>query len=144
MITTTTPGHVTTSSHQQFQRRAFAVTAAAFAALVLWSVEVPLLGVSLSVRTTPGSNTQKIGVGLVIAVSVLASLLGWGLLAALEHLTQWAGTIWTAAAGVVLVLSLTGPLTTAVTTGGKASLVALHLSVAAVLIPLLRRSAPPR
>ena len=115
------------------------------AALVVWSVAVPLLGVGLTVRTTPGSTVQTIGAGFVGAVSLLASLLGWGLLAILERRTQRAGTIWTAPAGVVLLLlSLAGPLTAAVTTGGKVSLVALHLSVAAVLIPLLRSTAPPR
>ena len=144
MTTTATPRRVTAPSHRQLRLRAFAVIAAVLAALVVWSVAVPLLGVGLTVRTTPGSSVQTIGAGFVVAVSLLASLLGWGLLAALERRTQRAGTVWTAAAGVVLVLSLAGPLTAAVTTGGKVSLVALHLSVAAVLISLLRRTAPPR
>jgi hypothetical protein len=134
----------TTASPRQLGRRAVAVTAAALAALVVWSVAVPLLGVHLTVQTTPGSSTQTIGAGLVVAVSLLVSLLGWGLLAALERRTQRAGTLWTATAGVVLLLSLTGPLTAAVTTAGKVSLVVLHLTVAAVLIPLLRRTTPPR
>jgi len=134
----------TTASHRQLPRRAVAVTAAALAALVVWSVAVPLLGVHLTVRTTPGSSMQTIGAGLVVAVGLLVSLLGWGLLAALERRTQRAGTVWTATAGVVLLLSLTGPFTGAVTTASKVSLVVLHLTVAAVLIPLLRRTAPPR
>ncbi len=144
MATTATPDRVTAPSHRQLRHRAFAVTAAALAALVVWSVAVPLLGVGLTVRTMPGSSVQTIGAGFVVAVSLLASLLGCGLLAALERLTQRARPVWTAAAGVVLLLSLAGPLSAAVTTGGKVSLVALHLSVAAVLIPLLRRTTPPR
>ena len=43
----------------------------------------------------------------------------------------------------MLLLSLAGPLTTAVTTAAALSLVLLHLSVAATLIPLLRRTANP-
>lgn len=144
MPTTITPGRITAPSHRQLRRRAFAVGAASLVALVAWAVAVPLLGVQLLVRTTPGaSSTQTIGAGFVLAVSLLASLLGWGLLAALQRLTQRAATIWTVAAGVVLLLSLAGPLTSAVTTGGKLTLVLLHLGVAAVLIPLLRRTAPP-
>ena len=145
MATTIIPGRVAAPSHRQLRSRAFAVTAAVLAALVVWAVAVPLLGVQLTVRTTPSSSSmQTIGAGFVLAVSLLASLLGWGLLAVLERRTQRAGTVWTVAAGVVLLLSLAGPLTAAVTTGGKVSLVLSHLSVAAVLIPLLRRTASPR
>ncbi len=144
MATTAAPCRVTAPSHRQLRSRAFAVTAAVLAALVVWSVAVLLLGVHLTVRTSPGSSVQTIGLGLVLAVSLLASLLGWGLLAGLERRTRRTGTVWTVAASVVLLLSLAGPLTAAVTTGAKVSLVVLHLSVAAVLIPLLRRTAPCR
>jgi len=144
MATTAAPRRVTAPSHRQLRSRAFAVTAAVLAALVVWSVAVLLLGVHLTVRTSPGSSVQTIGLGLVVAVSLLASLLGWGLLAGLERRTRRTGTVWTVAASVVLLLSLAGPLTAAVTTGAKVSLVVLHLSVAAVLIPLLRRTAPCR
>lgn len=145
MATSITPGRVTAPSHRQLRRRAFAVTAAVLAAFVVWAVAVPLLGVQLTVRITPGSSSvQTIGAGFVLAVSLLASLLGWGLLVALERRTRRAGAVWTVAASVVLLLSLAGPLTAAVTPGGKVSLVVLHLSVATALIPLLRRSAPSR
>lgn len=144
MATTATPGRVTASAHRRLRSRAFAVAAAVLAAVVLWSVAVPLLGVDLTVRTTSGvSSTQTIGAASVLAVSLLASMLGWGLLAALERATQRAGTLWTVTASVVLLLSLAGPLTTAVTTAAAVSLVLLHLSVAVTLIPLLRRTANP-
>jgi len=142
MTTTAIPGRVTASSRRQVRSRVFAVTAAVLAALVAWSVAVPLLGVGLTVRTSPGGGSvQTIGPGFVLVVSLLASLLGWGLLTVLERRTHRAGTVWTGTAGVVLLLSLAGPLTAAVTTAGAVSLVLLHLSVAAVLIPLLRRTA---
>jgi hypothetical protein len=41
---------------------------------------------------------------------------------------------------VVLVLSLTGPLTAGTTTTSKVALAGMHLAVAAVLVPLLARS----
>ncbi len=145
MTTTAIPGRVTAPSRRQLRSRGFAVTAAVLAALVVWSIAVPLLGVQLTVRTSSGgSSVQTVGPAFVLVVSLLASLLGWGLLAVFERRTRRAGIVWTVVAGVVLLLSLAGPLTAAVTTGGKVSLVLLHLSVAAVLIPLLRRTALPR
>ena len=142
MTTTAIPGRVTAPSRRQVRSRVLAVTAAVLAALVAWSVAVPLLGVDLTVRTSPGGGSvQTIGPGFVLVVSLLASLLGWGLLTMLERRTYRGGTVWTGTAGVVLLLSLTGPLTAAVTTAGAVSLVLLHLSVGAVLIPLLRRTA---
>ena len=145
MTSTATPHRVTTPSHRQLRSRALAVTAAVLTALVVWSLADPLLGINLTVRTSPASTSvQTIGPAFVLAVSLLASLLGWGLLAGLEPRTQRAGTIWTITAGVVLLLSLAGPLTAAVTTAAAVALVLLHLSVAAVLIPLLRRTASPR
>ena len=91
---------------------------------------MPLLGVDLAVRTNPGgSSAQSIGAASVLAVSLLASILGWGLLAALEQATQRAGTLWTVTASVVLLLSLAGPRTSAVTTAAAVALVLLHLSV---------------
>ena len=146
MPTTTTSGQVAVLPPQrQFRSRALAVTAAVLAALSVWAVAVPLLGVHLVVHSAPGaSDTQTISVGLVLAVSLLASLLGWGLIAALERLTQRPTTIWTVAASVVLGVSLAGPITAAVTTGAKIAMVLLHLTVAAVLISLMRRTARTR
>lgn len=145
MSTSAIPERVTSASRRRARSRAFAVTAAVLTALVVWSVMVPLLGVELKVRMSPGgSSVQTVGVTSVLAVSLLASLLGWGLLARLERHNPRAGIIWTITAGVVLLLSLGGPLTGAVTTGAKVALALLHLSVAAVLIPLLRRSSPTR
>ena len=80
----------------------------------------------------------------MVAVSLAVSLLGWALLSLLERRTRRARGIWTATAGVVLLLFLAGPLTGAVTTAGKVTLALLHLTVADVLVPLLRHSAPRR
>lgn len=76
MATTATLGRVTAMSHHQLRRRALAVTASALAALAAlagWSVAVPLLGVDLTVRTTPSSSVETIGAGFVVAVSLLVS-----------------------------------------------------------------------
>lgn len=68
------------------------------------------------------------------------SLLGWALLAVLERHTLWARGVWGGTAGVVLLLSLAGPLTRATSTSAAITLVAMHIGVAVVFIPLLART----
>lgn len=121
--------------------RPTAVIAAAGAALVVWVVAAPVLGVELTV--VQGTGTQQVGPVAVVLVSVLAGLVGWALLAALERWTRNARRSWVALAGVVTLVSLVGPLG-ATSTSGTLSLVCLHLAVAAVLIALLSRSAAAR
>lgn len=130
-----------TRARSQVRRRALAVSAAVLAALVGWSVPVLLLGVDVTVRTAPGSSrTHPVGAGAVLAASLLASLLGWSLLALLERRVRRARLAWTLIAGAGLLGSLAGPLALAATSASAISLLLLHLSVAAVLIPLLRRT----
>lgn len=139
---TTTMNPRTAASHSIRRSRAVAVAAAVFAALLVWSIGVPVLGVDLTVRTGPeDSGAQTIGPTLMVAVSALAALAGWALLAVLERYIHRVGAIWSAAAGVVLLASLTGPLTGATSTSAALTLVAIHAAVAVVLIPLLARTA---
>ena len=123
-------------------RRLITVGASAAAALVVWTVAV-LVGVELLV-TPGGASTQRVGVGSVLVVSLLAGLAGWGLLAALERVTSRARAIWTTIAVVVLLLSLSGPATGAVSIAAGAALAAMHVAVAAVLIVGFRRTTGPR
>jgi hypothetical protein len=116
--------------------RALAVLGAAAATLGVWVVAGPLVGVDLNVRLGSAS-VQHVGPATVVIVSILAGLAGWGLLAALEHFTPMARTVWTAIALVTLALSLAGPLSGGVTTATKVALAGMHLAAAAVLIPML-------
>ncbi len=81
--------------------------------------------------------------GTVGAVALTASLLGWALLAVLERRTTRAQMAWTWTAVTVLLVSLAGPLTAEASVPAKTTLVVMHLAVAAVLIPTLRRSRMP-
>ncbi len=123
-------------------RRALAVAGAAAAALALWALAGPVAGVDLTVRT--GGAEQPVGPASVAVTSVLAGLAAWGLLALLERVTSRPGRAWTIIAVVVLVLSLAGPLGSAVGTASTVTLAGMHLVVAAVLIPVLGRSARGR
>jgi len=128
-----------------WRARALAVIAAVLAALAVWLVTDPLLGVELAAPTRPGSEElQSITPALVAGTSLVIALAGWGLLALLERFTARPRTIWTAIALLVGLLSLAGPLSTiaSTTAANGVSLALMHLAVAAVLIPGLAATAP--
>lgn len=122
--------------------RSAAVLGSAAAAAGVWLVAVPGLGVDL--RVDMAGRTQPVGISAVVAASVVAGLLGWALLAVLEAHTARAAGLWTGAAVVVALLSLGGPLGAGVSAAAVAVLVTLHGVVAAVLIPVLRRTSRAR
>ena len=120
--------------------RTLAVPGAAAAALAVWVVAESLTGIDLTVRMGASASVRPIGPIAVVLATVLASLAGWALLAALERLTPRARSAWTLVALVVLVLSLAGPLGGGTTTAAKTALACMHMAAAAVLIPMLARS----
>jgi hypothetical protein len=140
-MTTTTKGESPTWLHARNPRRsrALGVVGAVLAALAVWTAAVPLLGIDLLVRPG-GGPAQAVGPGSVVIASLIASLLGWALLALLEHRTVRARAIWTASALVAMLFSLGGPITAGVTTAAAVTLTLMHLAVAAVLITVLRPS----
>ncbi len=118
--------------------RMLGVAGACAAALAVWTIAVPALGVQLLVRFGDGVP-ETVGLGLVVGASLMASLLGWGVLALLERRTPRARGIWTVIAIVVLVVSLSLPLSAGTTMSARITLVLMHLAAGAVLIPTLRR-----
>ena len=131
--------------------RALVAAGGALAAAAAWIVEVPLLGIGLSIRfggghhgggghQGGGSHIQTIGAGQVIGISLAAALLGWLLLAILEKRTAHARRPWTGLALTALAASLALPLIAATTIAAAAGLIVLHLAVAAVVIPGLART----
>jgi hypothetical protein len=124
-------------------RRARAVTGvgAAGATTALW-LAAHLLDIPLTV-TIQGQSPMKIGIGVVLATALTASLAGWGSLALLERLTVRARTIWTALAILALIASFAAPAfaDASTSTSTRTTLVLMHVTVAAVLIPGLRRTA---
>ncbi|MGC3863660.1 DUF6069 family protein [Micromonospora chersina] len=138
MDTTTAPA-VTAARPARRRDRALAVLAATAATLAVWTAAVPVAGVDLAVRN--GGTEQSVTAAAVGVSTLLAGLAGWALLALLERFTARARVVWTGAAGLVLLLSLLGPLGGGVGAAATLTLVALHLAAAAVLVPLLRRTA---
>lgn len=120
------------------------VAGATVAAVAQWAAAGPIAGASLDVRLN--GVVQHVGLGAVVAASLLAGLAAWGLLALLERRSQRAGRgrprrTWTITVVAVLVLSLAGPLSSAIGTTSTLSLIGLHLVVAVVLLAGLGRSA---
>lgn len=122
--------------------RALATVAAAGAALAVWTIAHPIAGVDLVVDTGAGPTT--VGPAAVVLVPILVGLAAWGLLAVLERYTARAAARWTAIAAAVLLVSLFGPIGSAVGAGATVALLALHLVTGAVLIPILAGSATRR
>jgi hypothetical protein len=125
--------------------RALAVIAATLGALAVWLITDPLLGINITAPTRPGSpQLQPITPAIVAATSMIVALAGWALLALLERFTTRAGTIWTAIAVLVALLSLAGPLSTLASTNSTnaLALALMHLAVATVLIPTLAGTTP--
>ena len=118
--------------------RALGVLGAAGAALGVWAL-AELAGVDLRVQRRPG-QLEAVGPAAVLLSSLIASLAGWAALAVLERFTARARTAWTVLALLVLALSMGGPLTGGLPTGAKAALAGMHVAVAVVLVPVLRRT----
>lgn len=123
----------------KLRRFLITVIAAPAAALLVWTLAVPVGGVDLVAASGDGEMT--IGPVAIAIGAAAPSLLGWALLAVLERFTARSGRIWVVTALIVLAVSiLFGPL------GGDgaaavAVLALLHVTVAAVVIPGLRRKA---
>ena len=132
------------SQQPVWQARLIAVVAAVVAAVLVWLATDVLLDLDVRTPAVGGQPGGPLGVGMVIGSTAVAALLGWGLLALLEK-TARARTTWTAIAVVFTVLSLAGPfLGEDASTSSRVSLLAMHLAVAAVYIPLTRRTTSDR
>src|SRR5579875_3680049 len=124
---------------RRIRARGLCVAGGAAAAAIAWTAEVPLAGIRLNIRFG-GMHPQTVIAGQVIGAALVAGLLGWLLLAALERRTRRSGAVWTGLAVLVLAASLTLPLAAAVTTSAATGLIVLHLAVGAVVIPGLART----
>lgn len=120
--------------------RALYVAGGAAAAAVAWAIEVPVLGIRLSIRFG-AMHPQTVVAGQIVGAAVVASLLGWLLLAVLERRVPRARAAWTGAALGVLLLSLALPVAAATTTSAVIGLIVLHLAVGAAVIPGMSRTA---
>lgn len=106
------------------------------AAIILATGELLVLqsvaGVNVSARV--GDSIQQITVTAAAVAAAAAGLSGWGLLSVLERTAGRARLLWTVTAIVVLLLSLAVGPPAGITTGARASLALLHLTVGLVVV----------
>ncbi len=125
-----------------------AVGLATLAAAGVWTVAKLAPGIDVAAPSFDASDPVDLGLGPVVVSSLLATLVGWAVLAVLERFTIRSNAIWTGAALAFTVFSLGGPLSgSGVDVSQRIVLVLLHLVVAAVYVALIRRTmatSPPR
>ncbi len=119
----------------RLSRRGLGTVGGALAALAVWALADPVLGVELA--------AMQVGPGAVAASSLVSALGGWGLLVVLERTVARPRTVWTRTAAAVAVLSLAGPLGAA-TTATAVVLGVMHVVVAAVVIPTFAATSSDR
>ncbi|MCU1489516.1 MAG: hypothetical protein JWM85_921, partial [Acidimicrobiaceae bacterium] len=86
------------------------------------------------------SSVATVALGTTMGAASVATLLGWGLLAALETRTSHPRRIWITAAVLAFLMSLGLPIAFATTTAAAVGLVTIHLVVASVAITGLARA----
>jgi hypothetical protein len=122
-------------------QRALVVLLAAVATLAVWAVEAYVLGIDLRARPVPGVAPQVVGPPAIAFTTLLAGLVAWALLAILLRLTPSGRMVWIVVAVAALLVSLAGPIGGAISARAAVGLACMHLVAAAVLVPLLARSA---
>lgn len=122
-------------------RRGMVVVAATAAAVLAWLLTL-VTGTDLEV-TAPDQPPMAVGFPQVLAVAAGASLAGWAALALLRRLTRHGRTAWTALALAVLLLSFLAVASVETTAPARVHLALMHVAVAAVLVPGLRRTVAP-
>ena len=126
------------ATHRLARTRLLGVIGAALANVAVWAVAVPILGIQLLVRF---GNAAPQGVALpaVVGSTVVAGLVGWGLIALLERRISRARDTWTGIALFVVLVSMSLPLVTGTTVSTTVTLALMHVTAATVIIPVLRR-----
>lgn len=119
-----------------------AVVAASGAAVAVW-LAAWVNGTELLV-TPPGHSPMVVALPAVAGTAMAAGLVGWAALAVLRRVTRRARTLWTALALATLVASFALILSVQASVGVRAFLTLMHVAVAAVLVPSMRRTVPVR
>ncbi|WP_283136461.1 DUF6069 family protein [Rhizohabitans arisaemae] len=133
-MSTTTP----TRRSSNLSTRLWVAAGAVFAPVPVW-LGAGLAGADLKV-TMAGQPPMSIGVHMVLTTALAGALAGLGSHALLTRFSARGRTAWTALALVALLLSFAPLLTVEAATGTIVALAAMHVAVAAVLIPGLRRA----
>ncbi len=129
------------TTRQRSLRNAATLVGAVVAGLAVWVVSVPVAGVDLTVGSGP--SAQTVGPLSVALTAALAGGVGWALLALLGGQLRDGRRTWRIIAGLVLAVSLLGPVSMGAAGAVLVSLIAMHLAVGGTLILGLTASGKP-
>jgi hypothetical protein len=130
----------TTDRKTRIRRRLATVVTTVIGACIVWTVGIALLSHDLVVPQTGGREPLTVTLPMVLFVSALAALLGWGTLAVLERAARRGTQIWVGLAAAVLLVSLVPLAAPDLTPGTRVVLGLLHLAVGVILIPGLQHT----
>jgi hypothetical protein len=126
-----------------WRARLIALIAAAVAA-GLMAVIAGAAGVEME-ATAPGQPTMSIGFAVAFIAALVAGGAGWIARALLDRFApRRAVTLWLIGAAVVFLIELGPPFYSEATTGTRVVLLAMHVVVAAILVPVFARPRPDR
>lgn len=117
---------------------ALAVGGAVLATTMLFTAAL-VLDIELRVDPRNGQPPGVIDLPFAAAVTLVVSLLGWGVRVLLGRFTRRAARAWTVLAVIVLLLSFLPVLGVGATVAAKAVLALTHVAVAAALIAVFSR-----
>lgn len=124
-----------------------AAVGAVLAAMAVYYVQTALIGLDLATPTVGDRESAPIDANAVFTAALVAAVLAWFGIAALEGIgptSRRARPIWTVIAVLVFLASLAAPFAgTGVEISSRIGLAAMHVVVAAILIPLIP-DWPPR
>jgi hypothetical protein len=136
---------VSTPTHRAVavrRRRALTVAGASAAAAAVWLVAWT---VGTEPTVTMGAQAPMvIGLPMVVPTALTVSLAAWGAVSVLERLTRHARLLWPAVALVALATSFLPVVAVRADGVTRLALAAMHVVVAAVLIPGLLPARGPR
>jgi uncharacterized protein DUF6069 len=141
-MTVTTASATTSRLTRATSAAPVAVVGATGAAVAVWLIAW-LSGTELRI-TPPGQPAMVVALPAVAGTALAAGLVGWVALAFLRRVTRRARTPWTALAVAALVASFAPILSVQASVGVRAILGLMHVAVAAVLVPGLRRTVAGR
>jgi hypothetical protein len=121
------------------RRRLMTVVAAVLAVVGVFYVETALLDLDLSTPAVGGQASTPVTVNSASAAALVVGVLAWALIAVFDRTVRRVSRpLWTVIAILVFLVSLAGPFGgSGIDTKHRLALAAMHLVVAAILIPLI-------
>ncbi|MCD0446630.1 DUF6069 family protein [Glycomyces sp. A-F 0318] len=117
---------------------------AAVAGAALTAAIAAAAGAEMEV-TNPGQEPMAVGPVAAVFATLLAGGGGWIARALLDRFApRRAVALWLVGAAVVFLIEMFPPFLTEATPGTRAALIAMHVVVAAILVPVFARRRPDR